>query len=83
MDRVTKGQPLAVLWSKDLGEKKSQLVDALANLRLDEQAYERMKQSSQRGATSENALREAEREVKKGQIAVTNGRAHVAILASQ
>jgi membrane fusion protein, heavy metal efflux system len=71
MDRVTKGQPLAVLWSKDLGEKKSQLVDALANLRLDEQAYKRMKESSERGATSENALREAEREVKKGQIAVT------------
>ena len=33
MDRVTQGQPIAIMWSKDLGEKKSELVDALAQLR--------------------------------------------------
>ena len=34
-DHVTKGQLLAVVWCKDLGEKKSELVDALLQLRLD------------------------------------------------
>ncbi len=43
MDRVTKNQPMVVLWSKDFGEKKSELVDALANLRLDKEAYDRIK----------------------------------------
>jgi cobalt-zinc-cadmium efflux system membrane fusion protein len=34
-DRVEKGQLLAVLWSKDLGEKKSEFVDALVRLKYD------------------------------------------------
>ena len=34
-DKVTVKQLLAVIWSKDLGEKKSELVDALSQLRLD------------------------------------------------
>jgi len=71
MDRVTKGQPMAALWSKELGEKKSELVDALANLRLDEQAYDRMKDLTRRGAASEQGLREAERQVQVGEIAVS------------
>ena len=34
--RVRKGQLLAVIWSRDLGEKKSDLIDALSQLRMDE-----------------------------------------------
>src|SRR2546421_442752 len=34
-DRVRKGQLLAVVWSKDLGEKKSELIDALSKLKFD------------------------------------------------
>ena len=33
---VRKGQLLAVIWSRDLGEKKSDLIDALSQLRVDE-----------------------------------------------
>ena len=36
MDRVKKGQKLAQIWSKDLGEKKSELVDAMVHLRIDQ-----------------------------------------------
>lgn len=61
---------MAVMWSKDFGEKKSELVDALANLRLDQEAYERVKALDTRGATSETAVREAERNVATGEIAV-------------
>ena len=70
MDRVTRGQQMAILWSKDLGEKKSELVDALANLRLDQIAYDRLKEVASRGATSEQALREAERQIQVGEINV-------------
>src|SRR5205807_7098419 len=34
--RVRADQLLAVVWSKDLGEKKSELADALSRLRFDE-----------------------------------------------
>src|SRR5581483_4834323 len=42
-DRVKAGQLLAVVWSKDLGEKKSELVDALSQLRLDRETLNRLK----------------------------------------
>lgn len=71
MDRVTKGQQMAVLWSKDLGEKKSELVDALARLHLDQQALSRMEDLTQRGAISEKNLRDAQRQVQTGEIAVS------------
>src|SRR5262245_34771626 len=35
-DFVKKGQRIAILWSKDLGEKKSELVNALSQLYLDQ-----------------------------------------------
>jgi membrane fusion protein, heavy metal efflux system len=69
-DRVTKGQRLAVLFSKDLGEKKSELVDAQANLNLDEIRLERLKALVEKGAIAEGSVREAERAVEKGLIAV-------------
>ncbi len=70
MDHVVKDQPLAVMHSKEFGEKKSELVDALANLKLDQEAYERIKTLDMRGAASETTVREAEREVATGKIAV-------------
>src|SRR5207248_1786232 len=59
-DPVRKGQLLAVVWSKDLGEKKSELVDALAKLKFDRELYDRLKTLYDQGATAERALREAE-----------------------
>lgn len=70
MDHVVKDQPLAVMHSKDFGEKKSELVDALANLWLDKEALERIKALDTRGAASETSVREAERQVATGEIAV-------------
>lgn len=70
MDRVSKGQPMAVLWSKELGEKKSELVDALSRLRLDKQHLKQLKDLEMRGATTEQSLREAERYVEADEIAV-------------
>ena len=41
-DNVRKGQLLAVIWSKELGEKKSELVEALTQLRFDEDKLKRL-----------------------------------------
>jgi membrane fusion protein, heavy metal efflux system len=70
-DPVNKGQRLAVLWSKDLGEKKSEMVDALARLKLDEVRLSRLKDLVERGSISEASVREAERAVDVGLIAVS------------
>jgi cobalt-zinc-cadmium efflux system membrane fusion protein len=40
-DRVKKGQVLAVVWSKDLGAMKSQLIDALSHLEVDQKLLDR------------------------------------------
>src|SRR5256885_12959561 len=42
-DKVSKGQPLAIVWSKDLGEKKSELADALSRLRIDRSILDRLR----------------------------------------
>ena len=69
-DHVTKGQRLAVLWSKDLGEKKSELVDAQARLMLDQVTLTRLKSLVETGSIAERSVREAERAVNGGIIAV-------------
>ncbi len=68
-DHVSKGQRLAVLWSKDLGEKKSELVDAQAKLKLHEKSLSLLKQYSD--AISDRTLREAETAVDLDLIAVS------------
>ncbi len=69
-DKVEKDQLLAVLWSKDLGEKKSELVDALSKLWLDQHTLERLEELLKKGATTERNVREAERNVQADLIAV-------------
>ena len=44
-DRVVKDQLLAVVWSKDIGEKKSDLVDAVSQLDRDELQLKRLQES--------------------------------------
>lgn len=68
-DKVTKNQLLAIVWSKDLGEKKSELIDALSRLRLDEETLQRLQEAHRNGAIPERSLREAERNVEAGRIA--------------
>jgi cobalt-zinc-cadmium efflux system membrane fusion protein len=70
MDRVTKGQKLAVIWSKDLGEKKSELVDALVHLRIDQLNLKYREELLRKGAGTETAVREGQRNVQVREIAV-------------
>ncbi len=69
-DAVNKGQLLAVIWSKDLGEKKSELVDALSRLFLDQETAKRLDDLYRKGSIPERSLREAERNVESDLIAV-------------
>jgi membrane fusion protein, heavy metal efflux system len=62
-DKVKKDQLLCVVWSKDLGEKKSELVDALSQLRTDRQTLEKLEELYQTGSTSEASVRLARRSV--------------------
>jgi membrane fusion protein, heavy metal efflux system len=69
-DSVEKGQILAVLWSSDLGEKKSEYVDALSRMRMEKETLSRQEALYRDEATPERNLREARRNVESAQIAV-------------
>ena len=60
-DEVKKDQLLAVIWSKDLGEKKSEFVDDYLQTALDRGTVDRLEALYETGATAERSLREAER----------------------
>jgi cobalt-zinc-cadmium efflux system membrane fusion protein len=73
--RVKEGELLAVVWSKELGEKKSDLVDALAQLKLDQDTLKRLEELySSTGGTSEAAVRQARRNVSAGINAVNKAK---------
>jgi cobalt-zinc-cadmium efflux system membrane fusion protein len=69
-DHVSKGQLLAIIWSKDLGEKKSELVNALSQLRLDEEIVDRLREAYEKNVIPQRTLREAEQKVEADRIAV-------------
>ena len=69
--RVRKGQLLAVIWSRDLGEKKSDLVDALSQLRVDEDSLARISKAAAEGSVPDRILRDTERKVEADRIAVS------------
>jgi CheY-like chemotaxis protein/multidrug efflux pump subunit AcrA (membrane-fusion protein) len=56
-DRVSKDDLLAVVWSKDLGQMKSTLVDALVHLLFDEETMTRYDALYAAGGTSEAVVR--------------------------
>jgi cobalt-zinc-cadmium efflux system membrane fusion protein len=62
-DHVAKGQLLAVVWNTDLGNKKSDLVDAISQLRVDEQWLTAQTKVYNEGAASEATWRQAKRNV--------------------
>jgi cobalt-zinc-cadmium efflux system membrane fusion protein len=70
-DYVKKGQLLAVVWSSSLGEKKSELVDALTQLDLDQKTLKRLEQLYREGNTSEAVVRQARRQV-SGDLTAVN-----------
>jgi membrane fusion protein, heavy metal efflux system len=69
-DKVEQGQLLAVVWSKELGEKKSELVDALSQEHLDRETLKHLEKLAQEGAIAEVRLREARRSLQSSVIAV-------------
>jgi cobalt-zinc-cadmium efflux system membrane fusion protein len=69
-DRVTKGQIMAVVFSKDLGEKKSELVDALTQLALDERRLTERSEAYRLGALPEDTLNQTRRDVAADRITV-------------
>lgn len=73
-DPVRKGDLLAVVWSKDLGEKKSELVDALSRLRLDRDNLARY-MSLTEGVIALKQIREAEAAVRSSAIAAARAEA--------
>lgn len=60
-DHVEKGQLLAIVWSKEIGEKKSDLVDALSQLALHEVIYKSLKALEKTGAVPKRSIDEMER----------------------
>ena len=62
-DRVQKGDLLAVVWSTDLGQKKSELVDAVGKLHAEEALRDRLKSLFDGGAGSGRSYRDAEKDV--------------------
>lgn len=60
-DRVRRGQLLAVIWAKDVGEKKSDLVNALSKLYLDQAQLDNLRKLG-KDVVAERQVREAERE---------------------
>jgi cobalt-zinc-cadmium efflux system membrane fusion protein len=69
-DQVEKGQLLAVLWSNDLGERKSEYVDALSRLRIEKETLARLEALFRDESIPERTVREARRQVESAQIAV-------------
>ena len=68
-DRVAEGQILAVLWSSVLGEKKSEYVDVLSRLKLEQETLDRQEALFKEKATPERNVREARR-VESAEIAL-------------
>ena len=62
-DQVKQGDLLAVVWSTDLGQKKSELVDAVGKLHAEEALRDRLKTLFEGGAGSGRSYRDADKEV--------------------
>jgi cobalt-zinc-cadmium efflux system membrane fusion protein len=62
-DRVKKGDPLAVVWSVDVGSKKSDLLEALVQLRLDEERLKARTELYTKGTIPADTLAQTRRDV--------------------
>lgn len=67
-DKVKRGDVLAVVWSKEIGEKKSELVDAYSKLAADEKLLKAM-ESVAEGAIPRRQIIDARRNVEADVIA--------------
>lgn len=71
-DEVEKDQVLAVIWSKEIGQKKSDLLDAYSQYNLNKATIDRLK-NLRPGEVSEHVLRDAQRAYESALISVQNG----------
>ena len=71
-DQVRKGQLLAVVWSKEVGEKKGELVDALLRLRQDHAILAKLEEAYKQGAIPEVTFLQAQRNVQADQNAIAH-----------
>jgi cobalt-zinc-cadmium efflux system membrane fusion protein len=71
-DFVKQGARLAVVWSKDLGEKKSELVNALSQLYLDQATLKNLEKAAD--VIPEQRMREQRQQVESDLIAVDRAR---------
>lgn len=69
-DRVKQGQLLAVIWSKDLGDKKAAFIDALIDLRVDRERLMKLEKAWSQGAIPDSTYNDQIRTVQKGINAV-------------
>lgn len=69
-DRVEKRQLLAVIWSKEIGEKKSDLVDALSQLALHKSLYKNLKSLEKSGGVPQRSIDEMQRNYESDLIQV-------------
>jgi len=69
-DRVSQGQIMAVVLCKDLGEKKSELVDALVQFALDEVRLKDREKAYHQGALPEDTLNQTRKDVASDRNAV-------------
>jgi len=68
--KVRRGDTLAVIWSKDLGEKKSEYIDARSQLKLNQEVLQKLESLFQAGAVPERSYRQAQRDVESSRIAL-------------
>jgi membrane fusion protein, heavy metal efflux system len=69
--RVRKGQLLAVIWSQDLGEKKSELIDTLSQMRVDAESLAKIAVAAADGSVPDRVLQDAKRKVEADRIAIS------------
>src|SRR5262249_38430545 len=74
LDEVKEGQLLAVLASKDLGQMKSQLIGAAAQLRIDNERYQNLQALLLRGSIPEQSVRDAKQKVETDIVALESAR---------
>jgi RNA polymerase sigma factor (sigma-70 family) len=69
-DAVKKGDLLAVIWSKVLGEKAGELLDALVQLQSDQKSLEKMEKLNEQGGVPQATVRQWQRTVESDRNAV-------------
>jgi cobalt-zinc-cadmium efflux system membrane fusion protein len=69
-DHVAKDQLLAIVWCKDLGEKKSELADALSQLHFDREQLAQLTDAARDGAIPDARIRQQQRSMEADLTAV-------------